>query len=268
MRTRSLGLPITLAILGILLYQVFQTISPVYADSGTKLIQEQTDEYVPHNNAEINQAETTSSFRIAVIRRGEKLTTTANSEESTQFATDTNAPATQQTNETQAVSNVSSSENNGVGRSSSLDQFAAEVRAQGMNGIWADGLFAFRFYTTEWGVVPGASNTASYSSAQGYHGYFIHNYLGGNRLYNVGSGTMVAVIRQDSIEWYRIDGVHRFAGTSTGSGCGYTEPFSDWNGGNSYSAMDLISTYYTSPFVIQTCLCTGEKSGILILTGS
>lgn len=148
-----------------------------------------------------------------------------------------------------------------------LEEFAAEVRAQGMQGIWADGLFAYRFYTASWGTVPGSWNTASYASYEGYSAFFIHNYLGGADLYAVDSGTNVAVIRADRIDWYQINGVHRFAGTSTGNGCDYTAPFYDWNGENSYSAMDLISTYYSSPFAIQTCICTGNKNGILILTG-
>jgi hypothetical protein len=150
----------------------------------------------------------------------------------------------------------------------SVDEFAADVRSQGMNGLWADGLFAYRFYSADWGMVPDSMNTAAYSGYKGYHAYFIHNYLGGSRLYNAGIGVQVAVITPDSINWYEIDGVYRFAGTSTGNGCEYTAPFYDWDGGNAYSAMDLVSTYYSSPFAIQTCICTGNKNGILILTGS
>ncbi len=150
----------------------------------------------------------------------------------------------------------------------SVEEFAADVRSQGMNGLWADGLFAYRFYAADWGIVPDSMNTAAYSGYKGYHAYFIHNYLGGSRLYNVNIGVQVAVITADGIDWYSIDGVYRFAGTSTGNGCEYTAPFYDWDGGNAYSAMDLVSTYYSSPFAIQTCICTGNKNGILILTGS
>jgi hypothetical protein len=150
----------------------------------------------------------------------------------------------------------------------SLDEFAAEVRSAGMQGIWAENLFAFKFYNASWGSVPGSWNTASLASYEGYKAFFIHNYLGGTKLYNVGSGTRVAVIWANSIEWFQINGVYRIAGVSTGDGCGYSEPFTPWNGGDSLTALDIVQRYYSSPFAIQTCICSGDKNGIFILTGA
>lgn len=149
-----------------------------------------------------------------------------------------------------------------------LDEFAAEVRAAGLHGIWAENLFAFKFYNSSWGTVPGSWNTASLASYEGYKAFFIHNYLGGTRLYNVGYGTKVAVIWADSIEWFQINGVYQFAGISTGDGCGYSEPFTSWSGdGDNLSALDIVQRYYSAPFAIQTCICNGEKNGVFILTG-
>ena len=148
-----------------------------------------------------------------------------------------------------------------------VDEFAAEVRSAGTQGIWAENLFAFKFYTTSWGSVPGAWNTASLASYDGYKAFFIHNYLGGSKLYNVGSGVRVAVIWANSIEWFQINGVYEFAGVSTGDGCGYGEPFTPWNGGDSLSALDIVQRYYSAPFAIQTCICSGGKNGVFILTG-
>ena len=149
-----------------------------------------------------------------------------------------------------------------------LDEFASEVRAAGLQGIWAENLFAFKFYNSSWGTVPGSWNTASLASYEGYKAFFIHNYLGGTKLYNVGSGTQVAVIRANSIEWFQINGVYQFAGVSTGDGCGYSEPFTSWSGGgDSLSALDIVQRYYSAPFAIQTCICSGGKNGVFILTG-
>jgi hypothetical protein len=151
--------------------------------------------------------------------------------------------------------------------SGSLEAFASEVRSQGMNGLWAEGKFSYRFYSAGWGSVPGSSNTASLATFEGFRAFFIHNYLGGNKLYNVSTGTKVAVIWSDGIQWFTINGIYRIAGTNTGN-CGYAEPFSEWNGGGTYSARDVLNMYYNSPFVIQTCLCSGDKAGIIIITGS
>ena len=149
---------------------------------------------------------------------------------------------------------------------SGIDAFAAEVRAQGMNGLWAEGKFAYRFYSASWGSVPGSTNTASLASFEGFKAFFIHDYLGGNKLYNVGSGTKVAVIWSDRIDWYTISGVYQIAGTNLGN-CSYSEPFSTWSGEGSFSASEILNMYYNSPFVIQTCICSGDKAGFLILSG-
>lgn len=149
---------------------------------------------------------------------------------------------------------------------STIETFAAEVRAQGMNGLWAEGKFAYRFYSASWGSVPESANTTSLASFDGYKSFFIHNYLGGNKLYNVGSGTKVAVIWSDRIDWYTISGVNQVAGTNMGN-CSYSEPFSSWNGEGSFSAREILDIYYNSPFVIQTCICSGDKAGFLILSG-
>lgn len=151
----------------------------------------------------------------------------------------------------------------------SLEAFAAQVRAEGKGGLWADSYFAYRFYEAPWGEVPNAGHTAAYAAYDGYHAFFIHNYLGGSRLYTVPVGTRLAVIWPDRIEWFEIDGIYRFAGTTDGSRCGYQEPFFPWDGnGRAYSASEIIRTYYSRPFAIQTSLCSEGRAGVQILTGA
>ncbi len=150
-----------------------------------------------------------------------------------------------------------------------LETFAAQVRAEGKGGLWADQYFAYRFYEAPWGEVPEAGHTAAYATYDGYRAFFIHNYLGGSRLYNVPAGTRVAVIWPTRIEWFVIDGIYRFVGATDGTRCGYQEPFSPWQGGSQiYSAYDIIRTYYSRPFAIQTSLCSNGQAGFQILTGA
>ncbi len=149
-----------------------------------------------------------------------------------------------------------------------LEAFTAQLRQEGSLGLWAEGYFAYRFYSATWGVVPGASQTASYSGFESYRAFFIHNYLGGNKLYSVRPGTRVAVIWSDRIEWFQISGVYRFEGTSTGTDCNSKEPYTSWDGGaGPYTAYDIISNYYNQPFAIQTCICSEGRVGLYILTG-
>lgn len=260
MRKNTLWFTVAIAISSVILFFQIQSSSPAFTGSEKVVSRDRHAEPAPHNKFDSNQAETTDQEHISVIRGSDQLASANGGEKFVQTSANTSAFTTLQRDYSLA--------NTHSGQFPSLEEFAGDVRAHGMGGLWADGLFAYRFQVTDWGVVPDTSNTASSSSVDGYHGFFIHDYLGGSRLYNVVSGTPVAVIGAEGIDWYEIDGVHRFAGTSTGNGCEYTAPFYDWDGGNSYSAMELIETYYTSPFAIQTCICTGKKNGMLILTGS
>jgi hypothetical protein len=149
-----------------------------------------------------------------------------------------------------------------------LEEFTEQVRSQGTQGLWANGLFAFKFYYSSWGVVPDSYGTASYAGGEGYGAFFIHDYLGGKNLYSVQSGTRVAVIKSESINWFVITGVYRFTGEGDGTPCGYQPPFTNTSTGGTYGVDGLINTYYTAPFVIQTCICSDGVGGLLILNGT
>ncbi len=153
----------------------------------------------------------------------------------------------------------------------SLDAFASEVRALGVLGLWADGLFAFQAYGMGWEQVPNTRDTASYGTYQNYGAYFIHDYLGGYKLYSVKAGTHVAVIRSNSIDWFVINNGVAFMGTPNGQTCGYQEPYVFWGQDIStaaqFTALDIIQTYYSMPFAIQTCYCVNGQGGVFILTG-
>ncbi len=260
MKNKFRYITVALVLSSVILFFQIQSVSPALAGTNATLPSVRHAEVAPHGKPEVTQIDKTDPMQIAVIKNSDQVASADGGLEFIQ--TSINAPDFTTLQTYYSAAYVSADQ------FPSLDQFAAEVRGQGMGGLWADGLFAYRFYSTEWGVVPDSLNTASYSSFNGYHGYFIHNYLGGSQMYNVGSGTLVAVIGADDIDWYEINGIHRFVGTSTGNGCEYTAPFYDWNGDDAYSAVDLLKTYYTSPFAIQTCICTGEKNGMLLLTGS
>jgi len=152
-----------------------------------------------------------------------------------------------------------------------LDEFAAHVRGLGYLGIWSEGLFAFEAYGMGWGQVPGVANTASYATYETYGAYFIHDYLGGSKLYSLRAGTRVAVIRPTSIDWFVINNTPAFMGTPNGMTCGYQEPYVTWGQdfatGTKYTTLDIIHTYYSMPFAIQTCYCAGGVGGVYIVTG-
>jgi len=260
MKKKTLWFTAALAISSVILFFQIQSSLPAFTSPDLAASRDRQAEPALQNKFKSTQAVKAEQVHVAVIRGSDQLASATGGEEFIQTSINASAFTSLQTDFSIA--------NTHNGQFPSLEEFAADVRAHGMGGLWADGLFAYRFYAAEWGVVPDTSNTASYSILDGYHGFFIHNYLGGSRLYAVSGGIRVAVIGTEGIDWYEINGIHRFAGTSTGNGCEYIAPFYDWNGGNSYSALDLIKTYYTSPFAIQTCICTGNKNGMLILTGS
>jgi hypothetical protein len=149
-----------------------------------------------------------------------------------------------------------------------LETFAAAVRKEGKMGLWAEGLFAFSAYSAKWGEVPTTQDTASLSSYDGKSAFFIHNFLGGDKLYQVKKSTRVAVILQDKIVWYSIDVITRYDGTPTGKTCGYQAPFHPAGQTTAISAAELINKHFSQPFAIQTCICENGKGGVLILTGT
>ncbi len=153
----------------------------------------------------------------------------------------------------------------------SLETFTALVRGEGLLGIWADGYFAFKAYTASWGQVPDMINTASHASSRGYSAFFIHDYLGGQKIYDVPHGAKVAVIFPDRIDWYVIEDSVRYIGTPNGTACGYKSPYVEWGqdtDGVRLSAEQLAKRHYQKPFAIQTCHCTGAQSGVHILAGT
>lgn len=152
-----------------------------------------------------------------------------------------------------------------------LDDFAIQVRGEGVLGLWAEGYFAYKVYSASWGQVPNTYNTASYASIQGFSAFFIHNYLGGDKLYRVPKWVKVALIRPDQIEWYVIDGTVRYRGTPNGKVCGYKSPYVEWEqelGRKGLSAERIATWHYQKPFAIQTSICSDGKVGVHILTGT
>jgi hypothetical protein len=153
----------------------------------------------------------------------------------------------------------------------SLERFTALVRGEELLGIWVDGYFAFKAYPASWGQVPGKINTASHASSRGYSAFFIHDYLGGQKIYDVPHGAKVAVISPDRIDWYVIEDSVRYIGTPNGTACGYKSPYVEWGqdtDGVRLSAEQVAKRHYQKPFAIQTCHCTGAQSGIHILAGT
>lgn len=152
-----------------------------------------------------------------------------------------------------------------------LEGFATQVRDLGYLGLWSEGLFAFRVYGLGWGQVPNELNTASYATYDTYGAYFIHDYLGGSKLYSAKAGTRVAVIRPNRIDWFIINNGAAFRGTSNGQVCGYQEPYVPWGQdlatGTQFTTIDIIQAYFSMPFAIQTCYCRGDMAGVFILTG-
>ena len=149
-----------------------------------------------------------------------------------------------------------------------LNDFTATVRKENKIGLWADGLFAFQAYDAKWGEVHNQHDTASHASIGANGAYFIHNFLGGDKLNKVQKQTRVAVITADKIEWYEIDVVVRYNGTSNGQKCGYKAPFQAEGQNYQVSADHIIKTHYSQPFAIQTCICENNVGGVLILTGT
>ncbi len=150
-----------------------------------------------------------------------------------------------------------------------LDAFAASVRQEGSLGLWADGLFAYRVYFMNWGMVPDKKNTASYSQLGDFHAFFIHSHLGGDLLYRVPKWTKVALIWADRIEWYLVDATVRYQGTPNGQPCGYQAPYGEWGQSQplALTADEIIRTHYSKDFAIQTCVCQDGKAGVQILSG-
>jgi hypothetical protein len=137
--------------------------------------------------------------------------------------------------------------------------------------LWAENHFAYRVHFGSWGYVPDLYNVASYASTQGYSGFFIHNYLGGDKLYRVPKWTSVALIWPDRIEWYLIDGTVRYEGTPTNVACTYTQPYVMWGeelGSTGLTTVQVLNRHYKEPFTIQTSICQGGKVGVHILTGT
>ncbi len=87
-------------------------------------------------------------------------------------------------------------------------------------------------------------------------------------LYDIPLGQEVAVISEGEIDWYVIDGIHRYWGTPTGAWCVYSSsgPFYGLDG-SVVSGVEIADAHYTKPLAIQTCYCEDGKSGLYLLTG-
>ncbi len=158
----------------------------------------------------------------------------------------------------------------------SLNEFIAQVRREGLEpqGLWADGLFAYRVNSACWGCVPDQMNTAAYSTFLGkYHGLFIHSYLGGDKLYSAVNGTRFAIIYFDRVEWFQIIGKNVYEAPPQGETCIYKGegPFSVWgtDDQNSLTALEILDAHYTTDqLAIQTSVCENGDVGFMVLTAS
>ena len=152
-----------------------------------------------------------------------------------------------------------------------LDLFVMELKQINADGIWAENLFAYVTSYGSWGYVPNSENTASYTIYQNYHGFFIHDYLGGDGLYRVQKWTKVAVIQHGEVSWFVITENARYQASSNGAKCYIDAPFYKIENqsllGGPVTTQNLLDLYYTKPFTIQTCLCSAGINGVQILVG-
>lgn len=150
----------------------------------------------------------------------------------------------------------------------------AEVRHDGVGpqGVWADGLFAFKVDSDCWGCVPTQMNTAAYSTLlDSYQGLFIHNYLGGDKLYSAEKGSRFAVIYADEISWFEVIEKNRYEAPPTGETCTYKGegPFSVWgtNEDKSISVREILNAHYTmDQWAMQTSMCENGHVGFMVLS--
>ena len=152
-----------------------------------------------------------------------------------------------------------------------LETFILDLNKLNTNGLWAKNLFAFTIDYGEWGYVPNSENTASFASYEGFSGYFIHDYLGGEALYDVQELTEVALIRNGKISWFVITGKVQYQATNNGVKCGLAAPYYEIEGLSDLdlplTTESLLNLHYKNPFTIQTCLCSAGINGVQILEG-
>lgn len=158
----------------------------------------------------------------------------------------------------------------------SLTAFIDQVNPSGSGpqGLWAEGYFAFKVNSDCWGCVPNTDRTASYAKyLDSYHGFFIHDYLGGAVLYSVPPGTELAIIYSDSIDWYVVNGGAWLQTTPLDNECKYSGSGPWWlwgdDGSDPFQTIDILNRYYRMDmFAIQTSVCTYEGVGLMVLNGS
>lgn len=157
-----------------------------------------------------------------------------------------------------------------------LNDFISRVQHEGVGpqGVWADGLFAYAVDSTCWGCIPEQMNTAAYSTVLGkYHGLFIHNYMGGDKLYSAESGSRFAIIFSDKIEWFQVIGKYIYEAPPQAQACIYDGlgPFSVWgtDSQNSISVLDVLEGHFTmDQWAIQTSVCEDGDVGFLVVNAS
>jgi hypothetical protein len=160
-----------------------------------------------------------------------------------------------------------------------LDSFRAQVqpgRSTQVVGVWAEGLFAFHVEPTPGQSVPQLENTAGiyeWAVKRGTTALMIHNYLGGDHLYQVKGTTAIALIFGDGrVEWYQVDTIERYEAMNF-SQDGFEGPFKIWDCEScdfEYSVSDLQRKHYTgsNSLAFQTCLDEDNKIGFLIIEAS
>jgi hypothetical protein len=154
-----------------------------------------------------------------------------------------------------------------------LDDFVTRVQHEGSGpqGIWAEGLFAYRVDFTCWGCVPSEMDTAAFSTALNrFRGFFIHNYMGGDKLYTIAEGSPIAIVYTDRVDWFQVVSRNMYEAAASLGSCKYKGegPFSVWgtDGQERVSVNELLNAHYTmSQLAIQTSICENGDVGFLVL---
>jgi hypothetical protein len=141
-----------------------------------------------------------------------------------------------------------------------------------VTGIWVEGVLAFTVEEGHGNYVPSRPFTAStyeWGIDHGVTALLIHNHLGGTRLYDLETGTRIAVVSgTGEINWYRASGGTWYEADQF-SMEGFAGPFRTWTCTNcafSLSVNDLRWRHYAGPhhLAIQTCVQIDDRVGLVI----
>lgn len=151
-----------------------------------------------------------------------------------------------------------------------LDEFVSAVaggQGERVVGVYVADILALRVLQQRRGnagyvtSAPDAVSQFSVAASYGTTGLLAHNYLSGEKFFELSAGQTVVVVRADgSRERYRIDSVHRYQALAPSS------PVSDFleldGEGRRVSAQQLFDQMYGRPgqLVFQTCIARDGNS--------